>query len=195
MMNYVWGGMMVVSVICGLVTGRMSGVCDAIFTGSSQAVELCLTLLSMLVLWGGLVGVMERSGLSEAFGRCLSPVIRWLYPELKGQQKAMSAIAMNMAANILGLGNSATPLGLKAMEELNRINGGGSRASNSMVTFVVVNSVSLQLIPTSLAVLRSRFGAEKPMDILLPVWFASGLAAILAIVLVRLLNRRDRVIG
>ena len=189
MMNYIWAGLMVASVLCGMATGRIDDVSDAIFSGGTEGVDLCLTLLSMMLLWGGLTAVMQQSGLSDRLGRLLSPVVGLLFPELKREINARNAIAMNMAANVLGLGNAATPLGLAAMEELQRINGHSPVASNSMVTFVVLNSVSVQLIPTGLAALRTKFGAENPMDIIGPVWFASALAAAIGVGLALLLGK------
>lgn len=190
MMNYVWAALMIVSILCGIATGRIGDVSEAIFSGGAEAVELCLTILSMMILWGGLVSIMQASGLADWFGKALSPIIRLLFPELKHEPKARNAIAMNVAANVLGLGNAATPLGLKAMAELQKINGCSSVASNSMVTFVVLNSVSVQLIPTGLAALRTKFGSQNPMEIITAVWFASALAAMIGVGLAILLSKR-----
>ncbi|MBR3844659.1 MAG: spore maturation protein A [Clostridia bacterium] len=190
MMNYVWGLLMVVSVICGTVTGRMGQVSDAVLTGGTQGVELCITLLSMMILWGGLTAIMQQSGLSALLGKGLSPIMKRLFPDLKNQPEARNAIAMNVAANMLGLGNAATPLGLKAMKELSRVNNHSSVASNSMVTFVVLNSVSVQLIPTGLFILRKQFGAANPTDVLPAVWFASITSAAIGVCLALILNRK-----
>ncbi len=196
MMNYVWGLLMVISVICGIVTGRVSQVSDAVLTGGTQGVELCITLLSMMVLWGGLTAIMQQSGLSSLLGKLLSPVMKWLFPELKQEPRARDAIAMNVAANMLGLGNAATPLGLKAMKELSRVNNCSKVASNSMVTFVVLNSVSVQLIPTGLFILRKQFDAANPTDVLSAVWFASVTSAAIGVFLALLLNgKKGRLYG
>ncbi len=188
MMNYVWGFLMVVAVVCGMVTGRTAGVSEAVLSGGTKGVELCITLLSMMVLWGGLTAIMQQSGLSTLLGNLLSPIMKWLFPDLKNQPKARNAIAMNVAANMLGLGNAATPLGIKAMKELSRVNGGSKVASNSMVTFVVLNSVSVQLIPTGLMILRKQFGAVNPGDVLTAVWFASVGSAFVGVFLAIMLN-------
>ncbi len=195
MMNWVWGGMMVLSVVAGLVNGRMKQVSDAVLNGGTKAIELCFAMAGMMMFWSGLSAIMQFSGLSERLGRLTSPVIRFIFPDLKEHPKARNAIALNMAANLLGLGNAATPLGLKAMKELNEINRNSHRASNSMITFVVLNSVSIQLIPTSLSVLRTQYGSENPMDILIPVWFVSVLGTIFAVGFVLLLNRRRSCYG
>ena len=187
-MNYVWGFLMIISVVCGMVTGRTSQVSEAVLNGGTKGVELCITLLSMMILWGGLTAIMQQSGLSNVLGNLLSPFIKGLFPDLKNEPKARNAIAMNVAANMLGLGNAATPLGIKAMKELSRVNNGNQVASNSMVTFVVLNSVSVQLIPTGLMILRKQFGATNPADVISAVWFASIGAATVGIVLALLLN-------
>ncbi len=193
MMNYVWGILMVVAVVCGVATGQISQVSQAILNGSAQGVELCITLLSMMLLWGGLTAIMQQSGLSALLANCLSPVMKWLFPELKLHPQAREAITMNVAANMLGLGNAATPLGIKAMKELSKVNGHSKIASNSMVTFVVLNSVSVQLIPTGLFILRKQFEAANPTDVLPAVWFASVLSATVGIALALLCNRKKGV--
>ncbi len=189
-MNYVWGFLMVIAVICGMVTGRTAQVSEAVLNGGTKGVELCITLLSMMILWGGLTAIMQQSGLSSLLGMFLSPLIKRLFPDLKNEPKARNAIAMNVAANMLGLGNAATPLGIKAMKELSRVNTQGKVASNSMVTFVVLNSVSVQLIPTGLMILRKQFGAQNPGDVMSAVWFASVGSAVLGISLALIFNRK-----
>lgn len=187
-MNYVWGGMMIVAVVAGIVSGKTELVSNAILSGGATAVELCITMMGMMLLWGGLTAIMQRSGLSRGLAKLLSPIMGWLFPELKYHNKAKEAISMNVAANMLGLGNAATPLGLKAMKELSKINGNPRVASNSMITFVVLNSVSVQLLPTGLFILRKQFGSSSPTEILPAVWFASILSALVGILLVKFCN-------
>ena len=192
MMNVIWTLMMVGAVICGLITGNSKALSDALLSGGGQAVELCLSLLGMMVLWSGLSAVMEQSGLANRLGGWLSPLISFLFPELKLYPQAKNAIALNVAANMLGLGNAATPLGLKAMAHLQRINPNPTVATNSMITFVVLNSVSVQLIPTNVAVLRSQFGAQNPMDVTGIIWITSLLGATVGLVTANILNQRRR---
>ncbi len=192
MMNYIWGSIMVVSVLSGIATDRVDQVSQSILSGATQAVELCVTLLGMLVLWGGLTEIMQVSGLSDLLGKLISPVVKWLFPELKYHNKARNAIALSMAANVLGLGNAATPLGLKAMDELQRINHNSFVASNSMVTFVVLNSVSIQLIPTGIAVLRNKYHSAAPMEVMIPIWVVSIISVIVGVGLAVLLNQRRK---
>ena len=192
MMNVVWTLIILGSVFCGLITGNGKALSDAVLSGGGQAVELCLSLLGMMVLWSGLSAVMEESGLACLFGRWLSPVVSFLFPELKLYPEAKNAIALNVAANMMGLGNAATPLGLKAMAHLQRINPNPKVATNSMVTFVVLNSVSVQLIPTGVAVLRAKFGAQNPMDVTGIIWITSLLGAVVGLLAANVLNQRRK---
>ncbi len=190
MINYVWAAFMMVSVVFGGINGTMGQVSNAVLDGGKQAVNLCLSLMGMMVLWSGLSAVMQQSGLSSKVAGCLSPLISLLFPELKEHTKAREAISLNVAANLLGMGNAATPLGLKAMARLQELNPHPKRATNSMITFVVLNSVSVQILPTSVAALRASYGATQPMDIVTAVWFTSVLGAATGMVLVAVLNQR-----
>ena len=192
MMNVIWTLMMVGAVICGLITGNSKALSDALLSGGGQAVELCLSLLGMMVLWSGLSAVMEQSGLASRLGGWLSPLISFLFPELKLYPQVKNAIALNVAANMLGLGNAATPLGLKAMAQLQQINPNPTVATNSMITVVVLNSVSVQLFPTNVVVLRSQVGAQNPMDVTGVIWITSLLGATVGLVTTNILNQRRR---
>lgn len=192
MMNYVWAAMMLLSVAFGGASGRIDAVSEAMFSGASQAVELCLTLLGMLCLWSGLMRVADGAGLTTVLGKMLSPILRVIFPGLPSDSPAARAMSMNVAANVLGLGNAATPLGLKAMQELQKLNPIKDTASDYMLTFVVLNSVSVQLIPTGTAVLRENFGSANPMEIMPAVWISSIASAVVGIALAMLLCRRKR---
>ncbi len=190
MINYLWAGLMLIAVFFGLVTNRMDALSSAVLSGGKQAVELFLSLLSVMMFWGGLTEIMNRSGLADSFGKFLAPIIHWLFPGLRLQPMARNAVAMNITANMLGLGNAATPLGLKAMKYLQQNNSSTTIASNDMVTFVVLNSVSVQLIPTTLAMLRAQYNSAQPMSVLLPVWMVSFTAAAFGLALTIALNQR-----
>lgn len=192
MMNYVWAAMMLLSVAFGGASGRIDAVSEAMFSGASQAVELCLTLLGMLCLWSGLMRVADGAGLTTVLGKMLSPILRVIFPGLPSDSPAARAMSMNVAANVLGLGNAATPLGLKAMQELQKLNPIKDTASDYMLTFVVLNSVSVQLIPTGTAVLRENFGSANPMEIMPAVWISSIASAVVGIAIAMLLCRRKR---
>lgn len=190
MLNYLWAAMMLLSVAFGGASGRIDAVSEAMFSGASQAVELCLTLLGMLCLWSGLMRVADGAGITSIMGRMLSPVLKIIFPGLPASSPAAKAMSMNVAANVLGLGNAATPLGLKAMQELQKLNPLKDTASNHMLVFVVLNSVSVQLIPTGTAVLRETFGSANPMEIMPAVWISSVVSAAVGVILALAFCRR-----
>ncbi len=192
MMNTVWAGLMLLSIAFGGVSGRIDAVSEAMFDGASQAVELCLTLLGMLCLWSGLMRVAEGAGITAVLGRMLSPVLRLIFPGLDPRSPAAQAMSMNVAANVLGLGNAATPLGLRAMKELQKLNPSQDTASDFMLIFVVLNSVSVQLIPTGTALLRENYGSNDPMGIMPAVWISSVVSAAVGVGLAILLCRWKR---
>ena len=162
MLNYLWGGMILIAVVYGTLTGNVKGVGTAAVDSSKEAVELCITMLGVMALWTGLMQIAEASGLIKKFRKAVRPVLRFLFPELPADAKVNDYIASNMLANILGLGWAATPFGLKAMEELQKINieQGGKKevASRAMCTFLILNISSLQLIPVNIIAYRSQYG-------------------------------------
>ena len=173
-MTVVWTGMVAVSVLCGLATGRGAEVAAAAIEGAGAAVELCLSIAGMMCLWSGVMEVMRRSGLAEGLTRLLRPVLRRLFPGCAGDRETMDSVAANVSANLLGLGNAATPLGLQAARRMGRNCGG--RASDELCMLVVCNTASIQLIPTTVATVRAAAGSAAPFDILPAVWLASALS-------------------
>ncbi|MBQ5896998.1 MAG: hypothetical protein IIW81_00885 [Oscillospiraceae bacterium] len=169
------------SVIFSIITGKTAEVSAAALEESSHAAELSLKLLGSLCFWSGISKVAEESGLVEKFRKFLKPALLLVFPSLKNEEKALGAISMNVAANLFGLGNAATPLGIIAMKELHKISGFSSVATKEMVCFVVMNTASLQFLPTTVAAIRLANGAENPMDILPAVWFVSACSLMLGI--------------
>lgn len=169
------------SVIFSIITGKTAEVSAAALEESSHAAELSLKLLGSLCFWSGISKVAEESGLVEKFRKFLKPALLLVFPSLKNEEKALGAISMNVAANLFGLGNAATPLGIIAMKELHKISGFSSVATKEMVCFVVMNTASLQFLPTTVAAVRLANGAENPMDILPAVWFVSACSLMLGI--------------
>ena len=170
-----------VSVIFSIITGKTAEVSAAALEESGHAVEISLKLLGSLCFWSGVSKVAEESGLVEKFQKLLKPALLLVFPSLKNEEKALGAISMNVAANLFGLGNAATPLGIIAMKELHKISGFSSVATKEMVCFVVMNTASLQFLPTTVAAVRLANGAENPMDILPAVWFVSACSLMLGI--------------
>lgn len=190
MMNYVWAGMMLISIVCAAATGRLQQVSDAVLSGASSAIELVLAMTGMMCLWTGLMKIADMGGLTSILARVFSPVMRRLFPKYKKDSPAVKAICMNITANLLGLGNAATPLGIAAMKEMSKQNLHPGEADNSMVMFVVLNTASIQLIPTTIGVLRAKFGAAQPFDILPATWLASLSALTVGIIVAKILEKR-----
>ena len=186
-MTVVWTGMVAVSVLCGLATGRGAEVAAAAIEGAGAAVELCLSIAGMMCLWSGGMEVMRRSGLAEGLTRLLRPVLRRLFPGCAGDRETMDSVAANVSANLLGLGNAATPLGLQAARRMGRNCGG--RASDELCMLVVCNTASIQLIPTTVAAVRAGAGCAAPFDILPAVWLASAISVSVGILAAKLFSK------
>ena len=173
-MSIIWTGMVLVSILCGLATGRGPAVATAALDGAAGAVELCLSLAGVLCLWMGVMEIMRRSGLSQKLSRLLMPVLRRLYPTFARDREVMDTIAANVSANLLGLGNAATPLGLEAARKMSRRTPGV--ANDALCMLVVCNTASIQLIPTTVAAVRAGAGCAAPFDILPATWLASAIS-------------------
>lgn len=173
-MAWIWTGMAVLSILCGLATGRGELVAAAAVEGAQAAVELCVSIAGMLCLWTGVMEIMRRSGLAEGLSRLLRPVLSALFPQVSGDRGVMDSISANVSANLLGLGNAATPLGIEAVRQMERKSPG--TASDAMCMLVVCNTASIQLIPTTVASVRAAAGSSSPFDILPAVWLASALS-------------------
>ena len=195
MMNYIWAGMILLSFLTAILTGNLEETTAAAFDGASAAIQMCITLLGFMALWTGIMKIGEKSGIIEKFAKVLSPVMRLLFPRLPKNSAAQNAIVMNMVANILGMGNAATPLGLKAMNELDKLNNHSKTASNEMIMLVVLNTASIQLIPSTIIALRQAEGSANPGEIIVPIWIASLIATIVGVILVWLFQNRQPAIA
>ena len=186
-MAWIWTGMAVLSILCGLATGRGDLVAAAAVEGAQAAVELCVSIAGMLCLWTGVMEAMRRSGLAEGLSRLLRPVLSLLFPQVSGDRGVMDSISANVSANLLGLGNAATPLGIEAVRRMERKTPG--TASDAMCMLVVCNTASIQLIPTTVASVRAAAGSSSPFDILPAVWLASALSVGVGIAACKLFAR------
>lgn len=176
MIGYIWAGMVIFSVITSFFAGTASDLSAAIIASASDAVNLCIRLGGTICLWGGLMEIAEKSGLTSAVCRLLSPFLKLVFPKMSMKGETAKAISMNVTANLLGLGNAATPLGLEAMRRLQSENGGSDKASPDMIKFVVMNSAAFHLIPTTVAALRQDYGSVNPFDIMPASWISSAAA-------------------
>lgn len=186
-MSGILTGMVAISLVCALITGRGTEMAAAAMEGASAGVELCLSMAGALCLWMGVMEVLRRAGAMGALSRLLRPVLGRLYPDFARDDGVMDAISANLSANLLGLGNAATPLGLDAARRMSRRTPGV--ASDSLCILVVCNTASIQLIPTTVAAVRAGAGSSAPFDILPAVWLASALSVTAGILAARLFAR------
>lgn len=189
LMAYIWVGMVAVSVLFGAATGNMDAVSAAVLEGAEAAVQLCVSIAGALCLWSALMEVMSRSGLSESLSRFLRPVLRRIFPRSFADKDCAEYISSNFTANLLGLGNAATPAGLKAVERMQTLHGSPGTASDEMCRLVVMNSASLQLIPATVAAVRAACGAAEPFDILPCVWLTSLVSVCAGLISARILEK------
>ena len=188
MLNIIWSFIVVAAVVCAVFLGNTEAVSRAFADSAADAVSLLLQLAGIISLWSGLMKIAERSGLTALPARFFAPLLHRLFPRLDRDSASMEAITMNISANLLGLGNTATPPGLKAMKALHALHG-GDEASDEMVLFVVMNTASLQLLPTTLGALRQSYGSTAPFEILVPVWISSAGALAVALTIAVTGNR------
>ena len=192
MLNYIWAGLILISYIFAIINGRVELVTQAALSGAGDAVKMIFSLLGIMCFWTGLLQIAKKSKLTDKFAKLITPLTRLLFPELKEGSNAINAIVMNMMANILGLSNAATPLGLKAMEELDKENGGDSVASNAMCMFVVINTAALDLIPTTVIALRSAAGSQNPFEIIVPAWISSVISIICGVCAAKIFSKTQK---
>ena len=197
MLNLVWPIFIIISFSYAIFSGNLQNLNVSIFDSVENAVNLSITMLGTMCLWSGIINVATNTNIMKIMNRLLKPIIKFLFPEIRENQKAQNEISMNMVANILGLGNAATPLGLKAMETLQEENRNKQELSNSMIMLIVINTASIQIIPTTIIAIRSSLGAENPTSIIVPVWIATICAAIVGIIVTKLLikfsNKKEKI--
>ncbi len=186
-MAVIWAVMVGASILCGAATGQGEAVASAALEGAQAGVELCLAMAGVLCLWMGVMEVMRRAGLVRALSRLLRPLLRRLYPDFAQEEAVMEAVSANLSANVLGLGNAATPLGLEAARRMARRTPGV--ASDGLCMLVVCNTASVQLIPATVAGLRAAAGCRTPFDILPAVWLASAVSVTAGILAAKLFAR------
>lgn len=185
-MSFFIAGSFFLSLLCGAATGRLAEVSAAAMEGAQSAVELCISMAGALCLWSGVMTLMDRSGLSAGLARLLHPVLRRLLPRASRDDETLAALSANVSANLLGLGNAATPMGIRAAERMAR--GCDGTASDELCRLVVLNTASIQLLPTTVAALRSANGCATPFDILPAVWVSSVLSVSAGLLAARILQ-------
>ena len=188
-MNYIWLGLIIISFIVGAFTGKLQDVTNAMFDGAKSAVNVAIYLIGIMAFWLGIMKIAQKSGIIEFLSKLIQPLANIIFPELKHNQKATGLITMNVAANALGLTNAATPIGLKAMEEMQNENKQKDTATNSMCTFLAMNTAGFQIIPATVIAILASVGAKNPTEIILPTLIVTTTTFILAIFISKILQK------
>lgn len=188
MMNYIWTAIIILSFVCALITGRIPELSRGILEGAKNAVQIAFTLLGTMCFWNGISEIASLSGFNKIIDKILSPIIKLIFPKYS-KTPAASAISANITANLLGLGNAATPLGIEAMRRIKEENNSNT-ADSETVRFVVINSAAVTLIPTTVASLRTAAGSEDPFSILIPVWITGMVSLTAGLLTEKILSKR-----
>lgn len=192
MLNILWPIFIIISIIYSIFSGNLNNLNSAIFDTTESAVTLTLTLIGTTCLWSGIMEVASNTYIIENLAKIFRSIIKRIFINLDSKNKAYNNIVMNIIANILGLGNAATPLGLKAMEELQKENNNKDTLSDNMMMLIVLNTASLQIIPTTVIAIRSSLGSQNPSKIIFPVWISTICAAFMAIIFCKIIIKITR---
>ena len=192
MVNVIWAGLIFIAIIYSFLTGEIDTINNGILTHATSGINLIMEMMPLIVLWTGIMKIAEKSGLLHVFARMLNPILRRLFPSLPKDHKALGYIASNIGANMLGLGSAATPFGLKAMEELQKDNPKKDTATEAMITFLVLNTGGVTLIPTTVIALRIMHGSVNPTEIIITSILATSVSSISGLLLDYFIRRRKR---
>ncbi|GAA0296844.1 spore maturation protein A [Gracilibacillus halotolerans] len=192
MVNIVWALMAIIGILYAMVNGTMDQVNEAIFDSAADTITLVISLCSVLIFWLGMMRIAEKAGLLNGLSKLFRPIVKKLFPEIPDNHPAMGYILANFSANLFGLGNAATPMGIKAMHELKKLEG-TDKASNSMITFLIINTSSITLIPTTVIAIRMQYGSANPTEIVGSTILASICTTIAAIMIDRYLRSKRKV--
>lgn len=190
MLNILWPIFLVVSFVYAILLGRVSEINNSIFESTKSAVELGISMLGTICLWNGLMEIASKTNIVKHLTKILNPLMKKLFPDIKKEDKVYEEITMNIIANIMGLGNAATPLGLKALKSMQTKNKEKDRLSNSMALFIVLNTASIQIIPTTVIAIRNSLGSKNPVGMIIPVWIATICAACAGITASKILMKK-----
>lgn len=192
MLNLVWPIFLIISFIYAIFSGNLENLNSNIFQSIDSAINLTLTMLGTICLWNGIINIAQNTSIINKLTKILNPIINFLFPEIKNNKKVKKEISMNMVANILGLGNAATPLGLKAMKSMQEENPKKEILSDLMAMFIIINTASIQIIPTTVIAIRSSMGSSNPTAIVVPIWIASVITATAGIVITKIFIKLDK---
>lgn len=190
MLNVIWPIFIIISYIYAIFTGKVNEINNSVFESCQSAVNLTITFLGTMCLWSGIMQIAKKTTLIDKLTKFLNPIMKLLFPNIPKESPVHKEISMNMVANILGLGNAATPLGLKAMKSLQKENPKKDTLTNSMAMFIIINTASIQIIPTTVIAIRSSLGSKNPTSIIIPVWIATICAAVAGIITAKILMKK-----
>ncbi|MFL0269132.1 nucleoside recognition domain-containing protein [Candidatus Clostridium radicumherbarum] len=189
MINVIWFVILTFGLGFGLLTGKGDIVSKSVVTTAGSTVEFIIKLAGLMCIWCGIMKIAEQSGLTDKLAKLLRPLLKHIFKEAAKDEKAMGAIVMNLTANMMGLSNAATPFGIKAMEEMDRLNKDKGIASNDMALFLVLNAACIQLVPTTVLSIRAATGSANPGAIIIPAIFATATAAVMGVIFAKILQR------
>lgn len=190
MLNILWPVFILISFIYAIFSGRLVEVNNAIFSSTKTAIDTSISMLGTVCLWSGIMEIAANTSIIKNMEKFLNPITKKLFPDIHKNEKIHKSITMNIIANIMGLGNAATPLGLKAMKEMQKTNDNKNKLSNSMALFIVLNTASIQIIPTTVIAIRNSLNSKNPIAMIIPVWIATICAAVAAITMAKLLIKK-----
>lgn len=188
-MNYIFIFLILISIIFAIINGKVDALTTEMLDAAQRAVKIALSLIGIMTFWLGIVNIAKGSGLCEIFSKLIKKPLLFIFPDLKDNNDAISNIAMNISANALGLSNAATPFGIKAMENMQKDNLNKEKATNSMCTFLAINTAGFQIVPASVIAILAASGMENPTQIILPTLIVTSIAFISALIYVKILER------
>ena len=190
MLDFIWSFVIILGILICFLIGDAVSAAESITNGASSAVELCIFMAGTMSFWSGILNIAEKSGLTELMSKKISPIISFLFPDIPVNSKAFRYICINMTANFMGLGWAATPAGLMAMKEMNKLNKSIGTATKSMCMFIIINISSIQLIPINIIILRQKYMSILPFDIVLPSIIATSVSTLAAVISAKICERR-----
>jgi spore maturation protein A len=192
MLNKIWFIIIIISFFFALITGNIENLTKSVFDGTGQAISIAISLAGIMCLWNGVMNIATKSGLTDKLCKLLSPLLKILFPSTPPDSEAGKSIAMNITANFLGIGNAATPSGIAAIKSMSKNVSKIGTATNDMITFMVMNTAAFQLIPTTIAALRIRYGARNPLDVMPAMWITSICALTVGITISKIIGREKK---
>lgn len=189
LLNYIWLFFITSAVVIGAINGKIDLVTQAAFDSAKAAVDISISLIGIMSLWLGIMKLAEEGGLVIFISKLIKPVTKKIFPDIPSDHSVLGNIAMNFSANALGLSNAATPLGIKAMKELQKLNNGSSIASNAMCTFLAINTAGFQLVPAAIIAILAAAGAKNPTVIIIPTLLSTSVALVSAVIIVKILEK------